>query len=149
MGRIATKRADSTPENPKFDVVVWGTVSKDAELTFTKQQEIPKVSFGVSYDKKTYMNCITLKDTPTARVAADLRKGDTVLCMGVWSSRKYQGRDGNEKTWAELLCEVIIRQPDVFYAQDDENAGVGPEGGTSGAAGDTYEYEEPDYELTI
>ena len=107
MGRIATKRADSTPENPKFDVVVWGTVSKDAELTFTKQQEIPKVSFGVSYDKKTYMNCITLKDTPTARVAADLRKGDTVLCMGVWSSRKYRGRDGNEKTWAELLCEVV------------------------------------------
>lgn len=149
MGRIATKRADSTPENPKFDVVTWGTVSKDAQLTFTKQQEIPKVTFGVSYDKKTYMNCITLKDTPTARVAADLRKGDTVLCMGVWSSRKYRGRDGSEKTWAELLCEVIIRQPDVFYGQADENAPVPSGNGTSEAEADTYEYEEPDYELTI
>lgn len=149
MGRIATKRADSTPENPKFDVVIWGTVSKDAELTFTKQQEIPKVVFGVSYDRKTYMNCITLKDTPTARVAADLRKGDTVLCMGVWSSRTYRGRDGNEKTWAELLCEVIIRQPDVFYGQDETSGENQQEDGTSADASDTYEYEEPEYELTI
>ena len=149
MGRIATKRADSTPENPKFDVVIWGTVSKDAELTFTKQQEIPKVVFGVSYDRKTYMNCITLKDTPTARVAADLRKGDTVLCMGVWSSRTYKGRDGNEKTWAELLCEVIIRQPDVFYGQDETYGENQQEDGTSADASDTYEYEEPEYELTI
>lgn len=149
MGRIAIKRADSTPENPKFDVVIWGTVSKDAQLTFTKQQEIPKVTFGVSYDKKTYMNCITLKDTPTARVAADLRKGDMVLCAGVWTSREYQGRDGQKKTWAELLCDVIIRQPDVFYGQSEEVAEGNSDAGTTGDGGDTYEYEEPDYELTI
>lgn len=149
MGRIATKRNDSTPESPRYDVIVWGTVSRDANLTFTKSKEIPKVQFGISYDKKTFMNCVALDDKPATRVAADLQKGDAVLCVGVWSSREYTDKNGEKKTWAELVCDLVIKQPDVFYAQssgEEDNSG---EPGTNAAGDDTSEYEDSDYELTI
>ena len=118
--------------------MIWGTVSRDAKLEFTKMKNIPKVTFGVAYARKTFMNCLTLGDGDETAVAARLEKGDKVLCAGVWSSREYTTQEGEKKTWSELRVDMVIPQA-AFSGETEE----GPQGEEEAPE------ETGDYELSI
>lgn len=112
MGRIATKKKDDPSGG--FDTVVWGTVSRDAEVTQIGERKTPKVKFGVAYDKGQFMNCAAFGNTETAQFAASLEKGDKVLCAGVWTRRTWTGNDNKERVTEELNCDVIFA-PSLLY----------------------------------
>lgn len=112
MGRIAMKKKDDPSGG--VDTVVWGTVSRDAEVTQIGERKTPKVKFGVAYDKGQFMNCAAFGNTETAQFAASLEKGDKVLCAGVWSRRAWTGKDGNERVTEELDCDIVFA-PSLLY----------------------------------
>lgn len=114
MGRIAMKKKGG-PDGG-VDTVVWGTVSRDAEITQIGEKKTTKVKFGVAYDKGQYMNCAAFGNTETAQFAASLEKRDKVLCAGTWSQRKWTGKDGKERVTEELNCEIVIPPSLLFQA---------------------------------
>lgn len=114
MGRIAMKKKGD-PDGG-VDTVVWGTVSRDAEITQIGEKKTTKVKFGVAYDKGQYMNCAAFGNTETAQFAASLEKRDKVLCAGTWTRRKWTGKDGKERETEELNCEIVIPPSLLFQA---------------------------------
>ena len=84
------------------DMIVWGEVSRDAELGYTRQKEIPKAEFSIRYDNHKFMSVTALGDFPQTAVASRLEKGDFVICAGQWEERQYKDRNGNDRTWSEL-----------------------------------------------
>lgn len=135
MGRIGQKNQDGS-----FETVIWGNVNKDPKVGQTPNKGVPKVTFGITYGHKQYMNCVCLGDTAVTRVASCLEKGDTVLAAGTWNSRDYTSRDGEQKTWAELKVGFLQLQQDAAGEAEDEE----------GTDGETEEEgPDEDYELSI
>lgn len=134
MGRIATKKRNDPSGG--FDTVVWGTVSRDAEVTQIGERKTPKVKFGVAYEKGQFMNCAAFGNTETAQFAASLEKGDKVLCAGVWSRRAWTGNDGRERVTDELNCDIIFAPSLLYQAsfqtpEDQEGAEDAQEAGAA------------------
>lgn len=118
-------------------MIVYGPVTRDARNTVTPQKAIPKSEFGISYDRKKFMNVLALGDAPVTRMASALEKGDVVLVAGLWTEKEYTNKDGEKKVYSELRAEIIIPQPSV--AMPDTSAGA------SGAP-DVFESAEDDEE---
>lgn len=134
MGRIATKKRNDPSGG--FDTVVWGTVSRDAEVTQIGERKTPKVKFGVAYEKGQFMNCAAFGNTETAQFAASLEKGDKVLCAGVWSRRAWTGNDGKERVTDELNCDIVFAPSLLYQAsfrtpEDQEEAEDAQEAGAA------------------
>lgn len=86
------------PQEPKF-----GKTSKNE----------PKVTFGVCYRRKKYMNVCCTGDNEITRIASCLEAHDTVNVKGTWRSKHYTNRDGEEKEWEELYADFLQVQQDV------------------------------------
>ena len=69
-----------------------GTVTREVK-TGTTAKGTPKAEFGMKYAKG---EC--------------LEKGDAVLVCGVWKTRRYTTRDGEQKEWSELHAEFVAPQ---------------------------------------
>lgn len=99
-------------------MLIWGKVTRDAKLEYTKgsnnKPPMPKVTFGVAYEEKKFMNVLALGESPQTNIAQRVRKGDQVLIAGRWSSKEYKNSAGEEKTWAELRVEQIAIQGDGY-----------------------------------
>jgi single-stranded DNA-binding protein len=99
-------------------MLIWGKVTRDAKLEYTKgsnnKPPMPKVTFGVAYEEKKFMNVLALGESPQTNIAQRVRKGDQVLIAGRWSSKEYKNSAGEEKTWAELRIEQIVIQSDDY-----------------------------------
>lgn len=99
-------------------MLIWGKVTRDAKLEYTKgsnnKPPMPKVTFGVAYEEKKFMNVLALGESPQTNIAQRVRKGDQVLIAGRWSSKEYKNSAGEEKTWAELRIEQIAIQSDDY-----------------------------------
>lgn len=146
MGILTAKAQDDGSRA----MLIWGRVTRDAKLEFTRNKNIPKVSFAVAYDSKKYMNCSSMGDNDKTSVAALLEKGDEVLIGGIWSSRKYMTKDGEEKTWSELKIEFIMPQGAPAASQ----SAIPQRDTANGAADNEYfndsdfaELNDDDYEL--
>ena len=100
-------------------VIISGTLPKDAELRHT-QSNVPLCKFGVKVGNKQvgetkeaiWVNCVCWRNV--AMVAANFCKGDTVLAWGKPQTRTYTGKDGEEKTSTELVCEFAVKMPSVI-----------------------------------
>ena len=126
--RPLVNRVEQDPKDPKRkfcqSMVIWGKVTRDAKLEYTKGSETappkPKVTFGVAYgDKgaendKKFMNCISIGECYQTDLAQRVRAGDYVLIAGRWSSKEYTNKDGEQRTWNELRIEHIEILSDGF-----------------------------------
>lgn len=110
------------PKDPKRQacetMLIWGKVTRDAKLEYTKgsnnKPPMPKVTFGIAYEDKKFMNVLALGESPQTNIAQRVRKGDQVLIAGRWSSKEYRNSAGEDKTWAELRVEQIAIQSDGY-----------------------------------
>lgn len=83
--------------------IVCGFVARDAELKTVgeKKSSLCRWSVKAGEKEKDWVNCQAWHKT--ARVAADIKKGDTVLCVG--KIEKYTNDDGKE--FKNLVCEYV------------------------------------------
>lgn len=92
--------------------MVAGFVARDAEIK-TTQSGKTLTTWGVAAAKTQtadgkwetkWTNCQAWHDT--ARAAANIRKGDTVLCVGSLETNEYNG-----KTYKNLVVEFFCKMP--------------------------------------
>ena len=90
-------------------MICAGTVTREVK-TGTTAKGTPKAEFGMKYAKGEFMNVSAVGDDDVTRMAACLEKGDAVLVCGVWKTRRYTTRDGEQKEWSELHAEFVAPQ---------------------------------------
>lgn len=120
--RPITSKIVKDPKDPKREVcetmVIWGKASRDMKLEYTKGSETsppkPKVTFGVCYEDKRFMNVISVGECQQTNIAQRVKKGDYVLIAGRWSSKAYTNKNGESKTWDELRIDYIEILKDGF-----------------------------------
>ena len=101
-----------------------GTVTREVK-TGTTAKGTPKAEFGMKYAKGEFMNVSAVGDDDVTRMAACLEKGDAVLVCGVWKTRSYTTRDGEQKEWSELHAEFVAPQTVMAAVLDLLSAGSG------------------------
>lgn len=107
MGVIPYRAKDGT-----VWLAAWGTVTKEADMKLTKNEK-PRVSFSLNTgtkDARRFLNVVCYGNTDAAATAACLEKKDHVLCLGVWSRRTFEKRDGTMGVWEELAANFVIVQ---------------------------------------
>lgn len=122
--------------------MVAGYVARDAE-TKTTQSGKTLTTWGVAaakvkkddgnYETK-WTNCQAWHDT--ARAAANIRKGDTVLCIGHMETNEYNG-----KTYKNLVVEFFCKMPNGTEAAMPTSQ-TGNNGAGISAEDDLSEFEE-------
>lgn len=122
--------------------MVAGYVARDAE-TKTTQSGKTLTTWGVAaakvkkgdgnYETK-WTNCQAWHDT--ARAAANIRKGDTVLCIGHMETNEYNG-----KTYKNLVVEFFCKMPNGTEAAMPTSQ-AGNSGAGISAEDDLSEFEE-------
>lgn len=89
--------------------VVCGFVARDAELKQVGEKKSSLCRWSVKAGEKLtetgekepiWVSCQAWHDT--ARLAANIKKGDTVFCVGRLEKNEYQG-----KIYKNLVCEYI------------------------------------------
>lgn len=130
------------------DMILWGEVSRDASLSYTRNKNAPKVEFGVRYGDKKFMNVAAIGDYPQTAIASRMEKGDFVLCAGIWEERPYKNKNGENKTWCELKVSArfygYINPMGQAPAVDMEQAEQ--EGPVASALGDWQQIPDDDDE---
>jgi single-stranded DNA-binding protein len=101
-----------------------GTVTREVK-TGTTAKGTPKAEFGMKYAKGEFMNVSAVGDDDVTRMAACLEKGDAVLVCGVWKTRSYTTRDGEQKEWSELHAEFVAPQAVMGAVLELLSAGSG------------------------
>lgn len=101
-----------------------GTVTREVK-TGTTAKGTPKAEFGMKYAKGEFMNVSAVGDDDVTRMAACLDKGDAVLVCGVWKTRCYTTRDGEQKEWSELHAEFVAPQAVMGAVLELLSAGSG------------------------
>ena len=101
-----------------------GTVTREVK-TGTTAKGTPKAEFGMKYAKGEFMNVSAVGDDDVTRMAACLDKGDAVLVCGVWKTRSYTTRDGEQKEWSELHAEFVAPQAVMGAVLELLSAGSG------------------------
>lgn len=122
--------------------MVAGYVARDAE-TKTTQSGKTLTTWGVAaakvkkddgnYETK-WTNCQAWHDT--ARAATNIRKGDTVLCIGHMETNEYNG-----KTYKNLVVEFFCKMPNGAEAAMPTSPS-GNNGAGISAEDDLSEFEE-------
>lgn len=122
--------------------MVAGYVARDAE-TKTTQSGKTLTTWGVAAAKikkddgnceTKWTNCQAWHDT--ARAAANIRKGDTVLCIGHMETNEYNG-----KTYKNLVVEFFCKMPNGAEAAMPTYQ-AGSSGAGISAEDDLSEFEE-------
>lgn len=96
----------------KQSFMVAGYVARDAEMKTTQTgKTLTRWSVAAAKTKKEdgtfetmWTNCQAWHDT--ARAAASIRKGDTVLCIGRLETNEHEG-----KTYKNLVVEFFCKMP--------------------------------------
>lgn len=98
-------------EDGSRDCILSGVVTKDVKLDTTPTKGMPKVTFTVNAGNKRYINCLALGDSTVTQLASCLEKKDSVLCAGVFNTRRYTSKkDGTQKEWSEVLLDYLAVQ---------------------------------------
>lgn len=137
-------------------VIICGSLPRDAEYKTVGDKETPLCKFGVKVDERdtgdnqkqaVWCNCTCWRDV--AKVTANLQKGDIVLAIGKLQTRTYTGREGDEKTATELVCEAVFIMPRAWENALNGIAGRAASMGVpvSSAQGDDFEEIVSDSDL--
>ena len=133
-------------EEGKYNVVLTGRVTKDAQYSETPQKKTPKVSFSVAYGDGKFMNCVALGRGPLTKLCSCLEKGDMVFLTGVWSSREYTKKDGEKANWQEVNVEYLSVQSEPnIQTQGASEQNVNNDGGSSTKKQDPIDAINRDY----
>lgn len=109
-------------------LIIAGYVARDAEQKTTQSgKTLTRWSVAVGSRKKQdgqneaiWTNCQAWDKT--AQIAAGIRKGDTVLCIG-----RIETNDYNGKTYKNLVCEFVSIMGNVPAPATARNAAVSAE----------------------
>ena len=111
-------------------IVLMGRLVKDPELRYT-QSQVPVASFTVAVDRDfggrdggerqtDFIDCVAWRSTGEF-VNKYFRKGSMIVVSGRLQSRKWQDRDGNNRTSWEVTAD------NVYFGEsrrrDDDNRG--------------------------
>ena len=122
-------------------ITIMGRLTRDPELRYT-QSNTPVANFTLAVDrdgsgrdggeKKTdFIDCIAWRNTAEF-VSKHFTKGRMAVVAGSLQSRKWQDRDGNNRTSWEVNAES------VYFADSKRDSGSG----TSAPAEPTGSYED-------
>lgn len=126
----------------KQSFMVCGYVARDAETRTTQTgKTLTTWSVAAAKTKKEdgsfetmWTNCQAWHDT--ARSAASIRKGDTVLCIGRLETREHEG-----KTYKNLVVEFFCKMPTVMETAVPAATSAAASPGIN-ASDDLSEFEE-------
>lgn len=88
-----------------------GTLPRDAEMRLVGDKQTPLCSFGIKVDEigdtrtAVWQNCKCWRGL--AEACQGLQKGDNVFVIGKLEERTFKGRDGEDKTTKEIVCEFV------------------------------------------
>ena len=107
--------------------IICGYVARDSELKTVGEKSSSlcrwsvKAGEKINGDKKDviWVNCQAWHDI--ARIASQIKKGDTVLCVGKLETN--QGNDG--KIYKNLVCEFISIMKPTPKTESTSTSGVG------------------------
>jgi len=93
-------------------ITVIGNVGKDPELKYTQGgKAVVKFTVadtrGKDDQKETIWHNVVCFDEMAENVAEQVRKGTRVLIQGRFSERKYQDKDGQDRTWQEVVADEV------------------------------------------
>ena len=93
-------------------ITVIGNVGKDPELKYTQGgKAVVKFTMadtrGKDDQKETIWHNVVCFDEMAENVAEQVRKGTRVLVQGRFSERKYQDKDGQDRTWQEVVADEV------------------------------------------
>ncbi len=135
-------------------VVLMGRLTADPELRHT-QSNIPVTSFSLAVDRRyksgeerqtDFINIVAWRQTAEF-VANYFRKGQLVAVEGSIQTRKYQDRDGNNRTAFEVVANnVSFAEPkrDSAPRIEIQNGQSAPVSFASGSAEDFTELANSD-----
>ena len=97
-------------------IVLMGRLTRDPEVRYT-QSQIPVASFAVAVDrdysgrdgaeKQTdFINCTAWRSTAEF-IGKYFHQGSMIVVSGRLQSRKYQDRDGNNRTAYEVVADNV------------------------------------------
>ena len=128
-------------------IVIMGRLTRDPELRYT-QAQVPVASFTVAVDrdfggrdggeKQTdFIDCSAWRQTGEF-VSKYFRKGSMIVVSGRLQSRKWQDRDGNNRTNWEISAD------NVYFGEsrrrdDDGRDSFGGNNSPSNFGGNSYE----------
>ena len=113
-------------------IVIMGRLTRDPELRYT-QSQTPVVSFSVAVDrdfggrdggeKQTdFIDCVAWRQTGEF-VSKYFHKGSMIVVSGRLQSRKWQDREGNNRTNWEIQADNVYfgesRSSSGSYSRDD------------------------------
>lgn len=106
--------------NQSGGVLIAGGIAKHAELKYVGSNEIAKCTFSVAYGKdangkSVYANCEAWREL--AKVASDIRRGDSVLVAGHVEQHEYNG-----KTYKSIVCDYVSIAMATGLAQTEPQA---------------------------
>ncbi|MCR5136886.1 MAG: single-stranded DNA-binding protein [Oscillospiraceae bacterium] len=120
-------------------IVIMGRLTRDPELRYT-QSQIPVASFTVAVDRDfggrdgaerqtDFFDCSAWRSTGEF-VSKYFRKGSMIVVSGRMQSRKFQDRDGNNRTAWDIQAD------NVYFGEskrdnDSQGSGYGPSGYSS------------------
>ena len=119
-------------------ICIMGRLTRDPELRYT-QSNTPVVSFTVACDRDytqqgqerqtDFIDCVGWRHTAEF-VNNYFRKGQMAVVSGRLQSRKWQDRDGNNRTSWEILADsVYFGEKKSDSQQSSQGSGYGAQGG--------------------
>lgn len=93
-------------------ITVTGNLGKDPEIKFTAGgKAVVKFTLadtrGKDEAKETIWHNVVCFDEMAENVAEEVKKGSRVLVQGRLSVSKYTDKEGQEKTWQEIIADEV------------------------------------------
>jgi single-strand DNA-binding protein len=136
---------------------IVGTVTRDPELRFTTGGAAV-CSFGIAWNPRrknangeweagdpSYFSCTAWRELGE-NIAASITKGTRVIVTGQVSTRKYEAKDGTERTSVEINveeCSPSLRWATAEVAKTERSGGRTGGNGGNRAPEPLYGDEEP------
>lgn len=121
--------------------ILMGRLTRDPELRYTGDANIPVVSFTLAVDRgyarqgeerQTDFIPITAWRSTAEFVNRNFTKGQLVAVTGRIQVRNYQDKDGNNRTATNVVAD------EVFFAEPKRNNSGSTSGGSSVFGGGAY-----------
>jgi len=98
-------------------VILMGRLTRDPEIRYT-QQNVPVVSFTLAVDRNyrakgetqstaDFINCVAWRNTAEF-VSKWFTKGKMMVVVGSLQTRKYQDKNGENRTATEVQAEEVM-----------------------------------------
>ena len=133
-------------------IVIMGRLTRDPELRYT-QAQVPVASFTVAVDrdfggrdggeKQTdFIDCSAWRQTGEF-VSKYFRKGSMIVVSGRLQSRKWQDRDGNNRTNWEISVDNVYFGESRRRDEDSRDSYGGNNYSANNYGGNSYDNSRP------